>query len=49
MPFALEPSDRKVLHERIAHRFDAMLSAKSGAHHRALLRLCHAQDGHGKA
>ena len=30
MSLALEPSDRKVLHERIAHRFDAMLSAKPG-------------------
>jgi tRNA dimethylallyltransferase len=27
MPVALEPSDRSVLHERIAHRFDAMLAA----------------------
>ena len=30
MSFALEPSDRKVLHERIATRFDAMLSARPG-------------------
>ncbi len=27
IPFALEPSDRSVLHHRIADRFDAMLSA----------------------
>ena len=26
LPLALEPSDRAVLHERIAHRFDAMLA-----------------------
>ena len=26
MPIALEPSDRAVLHERIARRFDAMLA-----------------------
>jgi tRNA dimethylallyltransferase len=26
IPVALEPSDRSVLHERIAHRFDAMLA-----------------------
>jgi len=30
MSLALEPSDRKVLHERIADRFDTMLSAKPG-------------------
>lgn len=30
MSLALEPSDRKVLHDRIAQRFDAMLSAKPG-------------------
>ena len=30
MSLALEPSDRKVLHERIANRFDVMLSAKPG-------------------
>ena len=30
MSLALEPSDRKVLHERIAQRFDVMLSAKPG-------------------
>ena len=30
MSLALEPSDRKVLHERIANRFDIMLSAKLG-------------------
>ena len=30
MSLALEPSDRKVLHERIANRFDIMLSAKPG-------------------
>ena len=30
MPFALEPSDRSVLHQRIADRFDAMLLAKPG-------------------
>ena len=30
MSLALEPSDRKVLHERIANRFDAMLSARPG-------------------
>jgi tRNA dimethylallyltransferase len=30
MSLALEPSDRKVLHDRIANRFDAMLSAKPG-------------------
>ena len=30
MSLALEPSDRKVLHERIAQRFDAMLSARPG-------------------
>ena len=30
MSLALEPSDRKVLHERIAQRFDVMLSAKLG-------------------
>ena len=30
IPFALEPSDRSVLHQRIADRFDAMLSAKPG-------------------
>jgi len=30
MPFALEPSDRSVLHQRIADRFDAMLSAAPG-------------------
>lgn len=30
MPFALEPSDRSVLHQRIADRFDAMLDLKPG-------------------
>ena len=30
MSFALEPSDRSVLHRRIADRFDAMLAAKPG-------------------
>ncbi len=30
MSIALEPSDRKVLHDRIANRFDAMLSAQPG-------------------
>ncbi len=30
MSLALEPSDRKVLHDRIAQRFDVMLSAKPG-------------------
>ena len=30
IPFALEPSDRGVLHQRIADRFDAMLSAAPG-------------------
>jgi tRNA dimethylallyltransferase len=30
MSLALEPSDRKVLHDRIANRFDVMLSAKPG-------------------
>jgi tRNA dimethylallyltransferase len=30
MPFALEPSDRSVLHRRIAERFDAMLTASPG-------------------
>ena len=30
VPFALEPSDRGVLHQRIADRFDAMLSAAPG-------------------
>ena len=30
MSLALEPSDRKVLHDRIAQRFDAMLSARPG-------------------
>jgi tRNA dimethylallyltransferase len=30
MSLALEPSDRKVLHESIANRFDIMLSAKPG-------------------
>lgn len=30
MSLALEPSDRKVLHDRIASRFDAMLEAKPG-------------------
>ena len=30
MSLTLEPSDRKVLHERIANRFDIMLSAKLG-------------------
>ncbi len=30
MPFSLEPSDRSVLHQRIADRFEAMLSATPG-------------------
>ena len=30
MPIALEPSDRSVLHQRIAQRFDAMLAANPG-------------------
>lgn len=30
LPIALEPSDRSVLHERIAVRFDAMLNAPEG-------------------
>ena len=30
MPFALEPSDRSVLHQRIADRFDMMLNAQPG-------------------
>ena len=30
MSLALEPSDRKLLHDRIAQRFDAMLSARPG-------------------
>ncbi len=30
IPFALEPSDRGVLHQRIADRFDAMLSVTPG-------------------
>ena len=30
IPFALEPSDRSVLHQRIADRFDAMLAATPG-------------------
>jgi len=30
LPLALEPSDRKVLHDRIALRFDAMLAAPGG-------------------
>ena len=30
LPLALEPSDRSVLHERIAARFDAMLNAPDG-------------------
>jgi tRNA dimethylallyltransferase len=30
LPLALEPSDRSVLHARIAARFDAMLNAKEG-------------------
>lgn len=30
LPIALEPSDRSVLHARIAERFDKMLSAKPG-------------------
>ncbi|HCY63626.1 MAG TPA: tRNA (adenosine(37)-N6)-dimethylallyltransferase MiaA [Oxalobacteraceae bacterium] len=30
LPIALEPSDRSVLHERIANRFDAMLKAPGG-------------------
>jgi len=30
LSFALEPSDRSVLHQRIAARFDAMLEAESG-------------------
>jgi tRNA dimethylallyltransferase len=30
LPFALEPSDRSILHARIAARFDAMLSAPMG-------------------
>jgi tRNA dimethylallyltransferase len=30
LPIALEPSDRSVLHERIAARFDAMLKMESG-------------------
>ena len=30
MSLALEPSDRKMLHDRIANRFDVMLSAKPG-------------------
>ncbi len=30
MPIALEPSDRSVLHQRIAQRFDAMLTASPG-------------------
>ncbi len=30
LSFALEPSDRSVLHQRIADRFDAMLSASPG-------------------
>jgi tRNA dimethylallyltransferase len=30
LPLALEPSDRSVLHERIAARFDKMLNAKPG-------------------
>lgn len=30
LPIALEPSDRSVLHERIANRFDAMLGSPNG-------------------
>ncbi len=30
LPFALEPSDRSVLHQRIADRFDQMLHARPG-------------------
>ena len=30
LPFALEPSDRSVLHQRIAERFDQMLNARPG-------------------
>ncbi len=30
LPIALEPSDRSVLHQRIAQRFDAMLAARPG-------------------
>jgi tRNA dimethylallyltransferase len=46
LPLALEPSDRSVLHARIAARFDAMLDAPGGGLLREVRRLRERGDLH---
>jgi tRNA dimethylallyltransferase len=46
LPIALEPSDRAVLHRRIADRFDAMLNAENGGLIEEVRRLRRRDDLH---